>query len=156
MAEHYVLLKWLHVVGASLIFGTGLGTAFHFWITQRREGAAAVAAAARSTVIADYMFTLPAVIAQPITGIALARTAGYPLDASWIVAGMALYLVAGACWIPVVLIQRRLYSIARQSAANGAPLGAQFARLVRWWTWLGWPAFLAMAAAFWVMIAKPG
>jgi uncharacterized membrane protein len=155
MAEHYVLLKWLHVLGASVIFGTGLGTAFHFWITQRREGVAAVAAAARSTVLADCLFTLPAVIAQPITGLALARAAGYPLDASWIVAGMAFYLLAGACWIPVVLIQRRLHLLARQSAASGAALGPEFARLVRRWTWLGWPAFLAMAAAFWVMIAKP-
>jgi uncharacterized membrane protein len=155
MSEHYVLLKWLHVLGASVIFGTGLGTAFHFWITQRREGMAAVAAAARSTVLADYLFTLPAVVAQPITGLALARVAGYPLDAFWIVAGFALYLVAGACWVPVVLIQRRLHILAAQSVANGAAPGPEFARLVRWWTWLGWPAFIAMAGAFWFMIAKP-
>jgi uncharacterized membrane protein len=153
--EHYLWLKWLHVIGAAVIFGTGLGTAFHFWITQRREGVAAVAAAARSTVLADYLFTLPAVIAQPITGIALARVAGYPLDSRWIVAGMALYFVAGACWIPVVLIQRRLHLLARQSEQQGTALGPEFAHLVRWWTLLGWPAFLAMAAAFWVMIAKP-
>jgi uncharacterized membrane protein len=155
MGEHYLWLKWLHVIGAAVIFGTGLGTAFHFWITQRREGAAAVAAAARSTVLADYLFTLPAVIAQPITGIALARVAGYPLDSRWIVAGMALYFVAGACWIPVVLIQRRLHLLARHSEQQGTALGPEFAHLVRWWTMLGWPAFLAMAAAFWVMIAKP-
>ena len=155
MPEHYLWLKWLHVIGAAIIFGTGLGTAFHFWITQRREDAAAVAAAARSTVLADYLFTLPAVIAQPITGIALARIAGYALDSRWIVAGMALYFVAGACWIPVVLIQRRLHFLARESAERGMALGPEFALLVRWWTLLGWPAFLAMAAAFWVMIAKP-
>ena len=137
------------------IFGTGLGTAFHFWITQRREGASAVAAAARSTVLADYLFTLPAVIAQPITGFFLARLAGYPLDSRWIVAGGALYLVAGVCWIPVVLIQRRLHQVAQRSADQNTVLGPEFVRLVRWWTWLGWPAFLAMAAAFWVMIAKP-
>jgi uncharacterized membrane protein len=155
MAEHYVLLKWLHVVGATVIFGTGLGTAFHFWITQRRENAAAIAAAARSTVLADYFLTLPAVILQPATGFALAIAAGYPLASTWIVAGIALYVLAAACWIPVVFIQIRLRDIAQRAARDGTALGPEFARLVRLWTMLGWPAFIAMAATFWLMIARP-
>jgi hypothetical protein len=91
----YLALKWLHVLGAMLIFGTGLGTAFHFWLAHRTGDAALVAAAARSTVIADFAFTLPAVILQPLTGFALAHTAGYPLDAPWIVASFSSPAPAG-------------------------------------------------------------
>ncbi len=151
----WVAVKWLHVVSAAVIFGTGLGTAFHFWITQRREDTAAIAAAARSTVLADCVFTLPAVVLQPVTGIALAYLAGYPLSSFWIVAALALYALAAACWIPVVLIQIRLRDIAEASLAAGSPLGDEFARLMRRWVMLGWPAFIAMAATFWLMIARP-
>lgn len=150
------MLKWIHVLGAAVIFGTGLGTAFHFWITQRRENVAAIAAAARSAVLADYLFTLPAVVIQPVTGIALAKIAGYPLLTPWLVGAIVLYAVAGACWIPVVFIQVRLRDLAQASVRDRTPLGDEFDRLVRWWTWLGWPAFVAMAATFWLMIARPG
>jgi uncharacterized membrane protein len=153
--EPYVVLKWLHVAGAMIIVGTGLGTAFHFWITQRREDTAAIAAAARSTVLADYLFTLPAVILQPITGVALAWMAGYPLGSTWMVAAIALYVLAGACWIPVVFIQRRLRDIAEASARAGTAPGPEFERLMRRWTALGWPAFIAMAAILWLMVARP-
>ena len=155
MAEHYLALKWLHVVGAAVIFGTGLGTAFHFWITWRGGNVVAIAAAARSTVLADYLFTLPAVILQPITGIAMAFAAGYPLTATWIFASLLLYLVAGACWVPVVFIQRRLRALAEESARTSTPLPEAFTRLARTWFVLGWPAFIAVAAIFWLMIARP-
>lgn len=151
----YVALKWLHVVGAMVIFGTGLGTAFHFWLAHRTRDAVVVAAAARSTVIADFAFTLPAVVLQPITGFALARSVGYPLDAAWIVASFALYLLAGACWIPVVIIQRRMRDIAARCAREGAPLDREYARLARTWFILGWPAFAALLVAIGLMIARP-
>jgi uncharacterized membrane protein len=155
MAELYVLLKWAHVLGATVLFGTGLGTAFHFWMAHRTGDARTIAAAARVTVIADYAFTLPAVVLQPITGMALAHVAGYPLASRWIVASLALYLLAGACWVPVVFIQRRLRDIARRCAAEGTAPGGEYARLARWWFALGWPAFLALAAVIWLMIARP-
>jgi uncharacterized membrane protein len=155
MAEHYIFIKWLHIVGATVLFGTGLGTAFHFWFAWRSGNAAAIAAAARSTVVADYVFTLPAVILQPLTGLALAYAAGYPLGSTWIAASVVLYVVAGACWIPVVFIQLRLRDLAAQSASAGAPLPLEFTRLARRWFVLGWPAFLAMLAIFALMIARP-
>jgi uncharacterized membrane protein len=155
MAEAYLALKWVHVVGATLLFGTGLGTAFHFWMAHRTGDARTIAAAARVTVIADYAFTLPAVVLQPLTGMALAHMAGYPLGSPWIVASVLLYLLAGACWVPVVFIQRRLRDIAGRCAAAGKAPDAEYARLARWWFALGWPAFLALAAVFWLMIARP-
>jgi len=154
--ELYVALKWAHVMGAAILFGTGLGTAFHFWMAHRTGDARTIAAAARVTVIADYAFTLPAVVLQPLTGMALAHAAGYPVTSRWIVASVLLYLLAGACWIPVVDIQRRMRDIAQRSAEAGIALGDDYRRLWRWWFALGWPAFLALAIVFWLMIARPG
>ena len=155
MAEHFLLLKWLHVVGAAILFGTGLGIAFNFWLALRGSGVAVIAAAARATVIADFAFTLPAVALQPVTGIALALAAGHPLTSTWIVASLVLYAVAGACWIPVVFIQLRLRELAVKSLHEASALPAEFHRLARRWFVLGWPAFIAVAAIFWLMIARP-
>jgi uncharacterized membrane protein len=155
MAEHYLILKWLHIVGAAVLFGTGLGIAFNFWLALRASSVAVIAAAARATVIADFVFTLPAVALQPITGIALALDAGYPLLSTWIVSATLLYLVAGACWIPVVFIQLKMRDLAVKSLDEGSALPAEFHRLARRWFVLGWPAFLAVGAIFWLMIARP-
>jgi uncharacterized membrane protein len=122
---------------------------------MRREGPAAIAAAGRSTVLADWLFTLPAVILQPVTGILMARAAGYSLTATWILAAAALYALTAACWIPVVFIQRRLRDLAEESARSGAALPPEFHRLARLWFALGWPAFIAMATTLWLMIARP-
>ena len=128
----YLLVKWLHVAGAAILFGTGIGIAFHLRVAVRGGNVVAIAAAARATVLADFVFTLPAIVLQPLTGIALASTMGYPLASAWIVASFALYLVAGACWIPVVFIQLRLRALAEKAASDGAPLvPARLARLHR-------------------------
>jgi uncharacterized membrane protein len=151
----YLALKWLHVLGATVIFGTGLGTAFHFWLAHRTGDATLVAAAARSAVIADFAFTLPAVVLQPLTGLALARTAGYPLDAPWILASFALYVLAGACWIPVVVLQLRMRDLAHRCAAQGRPLAPEYYKLARAWFALGWPAFAALVIVIGLMVARP-
>lgn len=153
--EWYLPVKWIHIVSATVLFGTGLGTAFHFWFTCRGGVPAAVAASARATVVADFAFTLPAAIVQPASGLALARIAGYPPDAGWLLATYALYALAGACWIPVVAIQLRLRDIAAARARHGQDLGDEFRRLYRAWFWLGWPAFLAMVAILWLMVGRP-
>jgi uncharacterized membrane protein len=155
MAELYVPLKWLHIVGATVLFGTGLGSAFHFWHALRGGNAEALAASARATVLADFAFTLPAVVLQPLTGLALAAAAGYPLGSTWIVASVALYLVAGACWIPVVFIQLRMRALAERFAREGCAPDAEFRALERRWFALGWPAFIALAIVFWLMVARP-
>ena len=155
MAEFYLPLKWLHILSSTVLFGTGLGTAFHFWYTMRTGSVAAIAASSRATVLADYLFTLPAIVLQPATGVGLAIAAGYPLTSTWIVASVTLYLVAGACWVPVVFIQLRLRDIAERCERDGHAPGADFARLARAWFLLGWPAFIALAIVFWLMIARP-
>jgi uncharacterized membrane protein len=155
MGEHYLALKWLHVIGATVLFGTGLGTAFHFWRTVRTGNVAAIAASARATVLADYVFTLTAGILQPVTGVLLAAAAGYPLGSTWIVASAALYVVTAACWVPVLFIQLRMRRIAERCEREGQPLGEEFRALFRRWFLLGWPAFIALSIVFWLMIARP-
>ena len=152
--DWYTLLKYVHILSATLLFGTGLGTAFHGWMTHR--GSATVAAAVgRNVVLADWLFTAPAVVAQPVTGVALAQLAGIPLASGWLLLSIALYALVGACWLPVVWLQIRMHALAAEAARAGAPLPPRYHAHAKLWFALGWPAFLGVLAIFWLMIAKP-
>lgn len=152
----YLLLKFLHVLGAAVLFGTGLGIAFFLFRAQRREAPATIAATLRTVVVADGIFTATAAVAQPLTGVLLVQHLGYRLSDTWIAASLALYGLVGACWLPVVVLQIRMRDIAQEAAAAGKPdLPAEYHRLYRFWFWLGWPAFLSVIAIFWLMVAKP-
>jgi uncharacterized membrane protein len=151
----YFLLKWLHVIGSTVLLGTGAGIAFFMLMAHRTGDARVVAAVARMVVVADYVFTATAVIAQPITGILLARVTGYSLSDGWIVLSILLYLVTGAFWLPVVWMQSRMRTLASAAAGSGAPLPTEYHRLFRWWFAFGFPAFTAVLAIFWLMIARP-
>lgn len=111
--------------------------------------------AARTTVMADYLFTLPAAIIQPLSGIALIIMAGYDWASTWLVVTFAIYLVAAACWLPVVWIQIQLKRMCEASYEQGIELPASYGRLFRVWFYLGWPAFLGLVAVFYLMVAKP-
>jgi uncharacterized membrane protein len=115
----------------------------------------AVAEVARIVVIADFVFTATAVVAQPITGVLLAWQVGYPLSESWIVVSIALYLFTGAFWLPVVWMQMRMRDLAQAAMAASAPLPEAYHRLYRWWFAFGFPAFAAVLAIFWLMIERP-
>ena len=151
----YALLKFVHIVSATLLFGTGLGTAFFMWMTHRSGNVSAIAAAARITVLADWLFTTPAVIVQPLSGVLLMRLIGYPLSTSWLVVAIVLYVLAGACWLPVVALQMRMRAYAQRAMRDGTDLPASYHRCMRCWFALGWPAFAAVLATFWLMVAKP-
>lgn len=152
----YFALKFLHIIGAGVLFGTGLGIAFFLFRAERTEGPAAIAATLRTVVVADYLFTATAATAQPLTGFALARLGGYDFSQTWLWGSLALYVLIGACWLPVVYLQIRMRDLAQGAAADGkAELPAAYRRLSRLWFWLGWPAFTAILAIFWLMIAKP-
>lgn len=151
----YVLLKFVHVVSSTVLFGTGLGTAFFMWMSHRSGNLTAIANAARITVLADWIFTAPAVVIQPLSGVLLMRLIGYPPSSSWLVLGTALYLIAGMCWLPVVALQLRVRALSAQALRSNHALPASYHRCMRWWFALGWPAFLAVLGAFWLMVAKP-
>lgn len=151
----YALLKFVHILSAALLFGTGMGTAFFMWMSHRSGDVAAIACAARLTVRADWLFTAPAVIAQPLSGLCLMRLAGFSLTSSWLLAGIGLYLLAGVCWLPVVVLQLRVRDLTATALQNGDALPPDYHRCMRAWFALGWPAFVAVLSAFWLMIAKP-
>ena len=151
----YLVLKYLHVIGAAVLLGTGAGIAFFMLMAHRTGDAAIVAATARTVVVADLVFTATAVTAQPITGILLARSVGYPLGEGWIIASIALYLLTGAFWLPVVWMQAEMRRLAQGAAEAGKPLPARYHRLYRLWFAFGFPAFASVLLIFWLMIARP-
>jgi uncharacterized membrane protein len=151
----YLILKYLHVIGSTVLLGTGAGIAFFMLMAHRTGNPATVAATARIVVIADYVFTATAVVAQPVTGLLLVRTLGYDLGEGWIIASIALYLFTGAFWLPVVWMQAKMRDLASEAAAAGEPLPERYHRLYRLWFAFGFPAFFAVLAIFWLMIARP-
>ena len=151
----YLLLKYLHVIGAAVLLGTGAGIAFFMLLAHRTSDAALIAGVARIVVIADFVFTATAVVAQPVTGAALAWQMGYSLWDGWIALSIALYLFTGAFWLPVVWMQMRMRDLALAAARDGQPLPPEYHRLFRSWFACGFPAFAAVLAIFWLMLARP-
>ena len=147
--------RWLHVIGATVLLGTGGGIAFFMLLAHRTRDARLVAHVAASVVVADLIFTASAVVVQPLTGAWLAALTGWPLATPWIVVSIGLYLVTGACWLPVVWMQVRMRDLARAAAATGGPLPPQYFSLFRRWFLCGIPAFAAVLTIIWLMIARP-
>jgi uncharacterized membrane protein len=151
----YLVLKYLHVIGAAVLLGTGAGIAFFMLLGHLAAKPIIVAAIARIVVIADFIFTATAVVAQPITGVALAWHMGWSLWEGWLALSILLYLVTGAFWLPVVWMQMRMRDLAAEAAATDQPLPPAYRKLFWWWFAFGFPAFGAVLAIFWLMIAKP-
>lgn len=151
----YLVIKWLHIVSSVLLAGTGFGSAFYLFFANRSGSLAAQAVVARLVKRADLWFTTPAVIVQPVTGVWLAMQAGWSLDTPWLALSIALYLLAGACWLPVLWLQIELSKMADAALASGQALPARYWRYARWWEGLGYPAFLAVLAVFYLMVNKP-
>lgn len=151
----YLLLKWLHVLSSTVLFGTGIGIALFKWLADRRGDVRAIRVTCEHVVLADWLFTTPAVVLQPLSGLALVLLAGYPLSAPWLVAAFILYALAGACWLVVLRLQLRMRALARAADAAGESLPAQYWRDARHWFRLGVPAFAALVLVFWLMVARP-
>ncbi|MEX0302725.1 MAG: DUF2269 family protein [Leisingera sp.] len=150
-----LILRWLHVIGACVLLGTGAGIAFFMLMAHRTRDAHLIAHTAGVVVLADLLFTTTAVIAQPITGAVLAWRLGWPLSEGWLALSLLLYLLTGAFWLPVVWIQLRLRDLARAAAEANEALPARYHRLFAIWFACGFPAFAAVLAIVWLMLAKP-
>jgi uncharacterized membrane protein len=151
----YFVLKFAHVIGAAVLLGTGAGIAFFMLMAHRDGRPQVVAGVARIVIIADFLFTATAVVAQPVTGVWLALHVGYPLTEGWILVSVFLYLLTGAFWLPVVWMQMRMRDLAAAAARDAAPLPADYHRLFQLWFAFGFPAFAAVMAIFWLMIQRP-
>ena len=152
----YLIVKWLHSLSSVVLVGTGFGSAYYMYFANRSDSVAVQAAVARLVVRADWWFTTPTALIQPATGLVLAHLGGHPLDAPWLLASIALYLLAGACWLPVVWLQVRMATMAQRALRNGQALPGDYWRCMRWWEALGYPAFAAMLVVYLLMITKPG
>lgn len=151
----YAFIKTLHILSSVLLVGTGFGTAFYLFFANRSGSVAAIATVSRLVVRADWWFTTPAAFIQPLTGLWLMHIAGWPWRTPWLMASIALYLLAGACWLPVVWLQLRLATMAKEAAAAGTALPPLYWRYTRYWEWLGYPAFVAMVGVYFLMAGKP-
>ncbi|KQW43278.1 MULTISPECIES: DUF2269 domain-containing protein [unclassified Roseateles] len=151
----YLIVKWLHILSSTVLFGTGLGSAYYMFFTSLSRQPAATAIVVRQVVWADWLFTTTTIVFQPLSGLYLAHLVGIPLTSKWIVWSFALYVLAGVCWLPVVWLQIRMRGMAQAAAQAGLPLPPQYFRMLKVWTALGVPAFLALVVVFWLMVAKP-
>lgn len=151
----YFLLKIIHIIGATVLLGTGAGIAFFMLMAYRTRDARLIAHTAGVVVLADTLFTASAVVVQPLTGAALAQQMGFPLSTGWIAWSLGLYVLTGVFWLPVVWMQIRLRNLARIAAATDAPLPPAFHRLWRWWFAFGFPAFAAVIGIIVLMTMKP-
>lgn len=150
----YLLLKYLHILSMVLLFGTGLGSAFYKWMADRSGHVAHIAVMNRHVVLADWIFTTPTVIFQPISGLWMVHLLGLPLTTPWIAISLSLYVVAGVCWLPVVWLQIRMRTLADEAVKTQAALPALYWRYARIWFGLGVPAFIAMLAVVFLMVFK--
>lgn len=151
----YIAVKWLHILSSTLLFGTGIGSAFYMLFVSLSRDVRAIAVVARYVVLADWVFTTPTIILQPLTGFYLMHLAGYPLTSAWILWSIVLYFVAGACWLPVVWLKIKMHGFAREAVRDNAALPATYWRYMRIWVLLGIPAFVSLVIVFYLMVAKP-
>ncbi len=151
----YLWVKWIHILSSTVLFGTGLGIAFFMRLAHLRGDIRVIAATARNVVIADTLFTAPAVAIQFTTGLWLADRMGLALNQFWLLWALILFAVVGACWLPVLWLQVRARDLAQTAADCNVPLPPAYHRAMRWWFWLGWPAFFAVIGIFWLMVMKP-
>jgi len=155
MMTLYFIVKYLHVLGAIVILGTGTGIAFFMLMAHRSRDPAFIAPTAATVVIADMLFTLSAVILQPLTGVLLMALSGTTLAERWLVTSLALYAAAGLFWIPVIFMQIEMRDLARKALAQHDPLPPRYFALFRRWFAFGIPGFGSVMIILWLMIAKP-
>lgn len=151
----YLLLKWIHIISSTILFGTGIGSAFYMFMANRRRDIVGIAFATRHVVIADWLFTTPAVVIQLATGFWMLTLSGYSLNDRWVMEALALYFLAGGCWLPVVWMQIKMRDMAKNALATQSSLPILYWKMDKWWIALGCIAFSAIIVVFYLMVFKP-
>jgi len=151
----YLTLKYIHIISSTILFGTGLGSAFYMFMANRRKDIAGIYFATRHVVIADWLFTAPSVVIQLVSGLGLMRMGGFNITDKWIMFSLALYFVAGVCWLPVVWIQIKMCGMAKQALDNNEDISARYWKYDKWWISFGALAFPAITVVFYLMVFKP-
>lgn len=150
-----IVVKFLHVLSSTFLFGTGVGTAFYLLVASRSRNVQVVAAVARYVVVADWIFTATTIVFQPLSGLYLAHRLGYPLSSPWLYWSIVLFVIAALCWLPVVWIQMRLRDMAVDAANRGEELPLRYHGYLGAWAALGVPALISFLVIFYLMVARP-
>lgn len=150
----YESIKLLHILSSVLMVGTGFGSAFYMFMSNRSKNLQTQLIVSRLVVKADWWFTTPTVIIQPASGIAMIYLAGWPLDAPWLLWTYALYALAALCWLPVVWLQIQMRNMANSASETASELPGRFWRYAKYWEMLGYPAFIAMLLIYCLMVSK--
>lgn len=150
-----MIVKWLHILSSTFLFGTGIGSAFYLFFATLKREPRVVAFVTRYVVKADWLFTATTVVFQPLSGFYLAYLADIPLRSAWIAGSTALYVLAVGCWLPVARLQHTMRDAARRAVELGTDLPPDYWRAFQIWVALGFPALLAFIAVFYLMVAKP-
>jgi len=151
----YQIVKTLHILSSTFLFGTGVGTAFYLLFVSLSRNVAATAVVSRLVVRADWLFTATTMVFQPLSGLYLLHRMGMSFGVAWIAWSLALYVLALLCWLPVVWLQMQLRDLAAEAARAGQPLPPRYWALLRIWIVLGFPALFAFLGIFYLMVAKP-
>ena len=151
----YLFIKTIHILSSCVLLGTGIGIAFFMLRSYFSDNLHEKLYAARNTVLADYIFTFPAVFLQPITGMWMLSKAGYDWHSTWLIATYILYVLIGLCWLPVVWLQVQMKKMVVQAIKDDRPLPDRYNRYFRIWFILGWPAFASVIVIFFFMVLKP-
>lgn len=154
----YWLVPWLktfHILSATFLFGTGIGSAYYMWRAHLTKNTQVIATTTKHVVFADWLFTTPTVFIQPLSGLLMVHIMGYSWTAAWLMWTYTLFIIAGLCWLPVVWIQIKVHKMAKYALENKTALPKSYYRLM--WTWfiLGWPAFMGIVVVFFLMVLKP-
>jgi uncharacterized membrane protein len=153
--EWLFFLRWAHIIGATVLLGTGAGIAFFMVMAHATRDPKVIAHTAGTVVLADWIFTASAVIIQPVTGVLLASAVGWSLFESWVIVSLGLYVLVGVFWLPVVWIQHKMRDLARAAVRDGGQLPERYFALYRIWFACGFPAFVSVLLILWLMVAKP-
>ncbi|MEP7221077.1 MAG: DUF2269 domain-containing protein [Novosphingobium sp.] len=151
----YFIIKTVHILSSTVLFGFGAGTAWYLWNAHLTRDPAIIARVGKMVVRADWIFTGTSGIVQPSSGLWLIHLAGYSLAEPWLIVSYGLYIIALACWVPVVGLQIRAQRLAERAVMEGTVLGRDYERAMCMWFTLGWPAFIGLLGIFWLMVAKP-
>lgn len=151
----YPFLEWIHIVNAAVLFGAGIGSAFHMWQTHKTGNVEAIAVAARNTVRLDHLITMPAAVIQPVTGVLMIVFVGFPWDMPWLIVSYVLYLMVGLFWLPVLISQKKAMILAQQAVRDKKPLPPEYNVRMNTWFRFGGPLVLSLFIIFFLMVHKP-
>ncbi len=145
----YFLLKLIHILSATLMIGTGLGSAFYLYLTYKKSAVQTVKEVLNFVILADTIFTTPSVIIQLITGIMLSDLLGL-LYTDWFWLVLAVSVIVLVLWLRAAFIQFKLKKLLEEENK----LSPKFHHLMNIWFILGVPSFGGAIYLYYLMVYR--